>query len=57
MEKKEEFGVPWLRKRVPVGTWVKGGRRGPEYYSIFEKIITIYCNNNNIYFMLVLLFN
>ena len=25
MEKKEEYGVPWLWKRVPVGTWVKGG--------------------------------
>jgi len=24
MEKKEEYGVPWLWKRVPVGTWVKG---------------------------------
>jgi len=23
MEKKEEYGVPWLWKRVPVGTWVK----------------------------------
>ena len=24
MEKKEEYGVPWLWKRVPVGTRVKG---------------------------------
>ncbi len=24
MEKKEEYGVPRLWKRVPVGTWVKG---------------------------------
>ena len=23
MEKKEEYGVPWLWKRVPVGTWVE----------------------------------
>ena len=23
MEKDTEYGVPWLRKRVPVGTWVK----------------------------------
>jgi len=21
---EKEYGVPWLRKRVPVGTWVKG---------------------------------
>jgi len=25
MEKKEEYGLPWLWKRVPFGTWVKGG--------------------------------
>ena len=27
MEKKEEYGVPWLWKRVPFGTWVKGDCR------------------------------
>jgi hypothetical protein len=27
MEKKEEYGVPWLWKRIPVGTWVKGDCR------------------------------
>jgi len=26
MEKKEEYGVPRLRKRVPVGTWVNKAR-------------------------------
>jgi|TARA_Y100000294_G_C8335504_1_gene248487 hypothetical protein len=31
MEKKEEYGVPWLWKRVPVGTWVKGGKRVEGY--------------------------
>ena len=24
MEKDKRYGVPWLWKRVPVGTWVKG---------------------------------
>ena len=28
MEKKEEYGVPWLWKRVPFGTWVKGRGKG-----------------------------
>jgi len=27
MEKDKKFGVPWSRKRVPVGTWVKDGSR------------------------------
>ena len=31
MENKEEYGVPWLWKRVPVGTWVKGGKRVEGY--------------------------
>jgi len=25
MEKDQEYGVTWLRKRAPFGTWVKGG--------------------------------
>ena len=25
LEKKEEDGVPWLRKRVSFGKWVRGG--------------------------------
>ena len=24
MERYKEYGIPWLWKRVPVGTWVKG---------------------------------
>ena len=26
MEKKEEYGIPWLWKRVPVGTWLKDAK-------------------------------
>ena len=25
MEKDKEYGVPWLWKRLPVGTWMKSG--------------------------------
>ena len=36
MEKKKEYGVPWLWKRVPFGTWVKGGVREEGYKFLYK---------------------
>ena len=36
MEKKEEYGVPWLWKRVSFGTWVKDRIREEGYKDLYK---------------------
>ena len=48
MEKKEEYGVPWLWKRVPVGTWVKGVSWLSDYYGWTKnKLALNFLNSKN----------
>ena len=36
MEKDKEYGVPWLRKRVSFGTWVKDRVREEGYIDLHK---------------------
>ena len=48
MVKNEEYGVPWLWKRVPVGTWVKDVSWLSDYYGWTKnKLVLNFLNSKN----------